>query len=229
MNSFVTAFKELAKNLNIKYKDINLYFQAFTHKSYSNEHKVPCNERLEFIGDAILDFLVGEFMFETYPDMPEGELSKKRAAFVCEEANKNYSLKLGLDKLILLGKGLEKEGGRTRPAVLGDLFEAFLGALYLDNKKLSEVRKILRMVVFPNIIGEAAYLKDYKSELQEQIQAENRKSVNYVLENEVGPSHDKTFTISVYFENVKLGEGVGKTHKEAEQLAAKQALDKLAK
>ena len=85
------------------------------------------------------------------------------------------------------------------------------------------------MVVFPNIIGEAAYLKDYKSELQEQIQAENRKSVNYVLENEVGPSHDKTFTISVYFENVKLGEGVGKTHKEAEQLAAKQALDKLAK
>ena len=168
-------------------------------------------------------------MFETYPDMPEGELSKKRAAFVCEEANKNYSLKLGLDKLILLGKGLEKEGGRTRPAVLGDLFEAFLGALYLDNKKLSEVRKILKMVVFPNIIGEAAYLKDYKSELQEQIQAENRKSVNYVLENEVGPSHDKTFTISVYFENVKLGEGVGKTHKEAEQLAAKQALDKLAK
>ena len=141
--------------------------------------------------------------------------------------NNFYLLKLGLDKLILLGKGLEKEGGRTRPAVLGDLFEAFLGALYLDNKNLSEVRKILKMVVFPNILGETLYLKDYKSELQEQIQAENRKSVNYIVENEVGPSHDKTFTVAVYFENVKLGEGIGKTHKEAEQLAAKRAIDKL--
>ena len=224
-------YKKICDLFDIEINNHQLYVDAFTHSSFANERKngIRDYERLEFIGDAILDFLVGEYMFETYPDMPEGELSKKRAAFVCEEANKNYSLKLGLDKLILLGKGLEKEGGRTRPAVLGDLFEAFLGALYLDNKKLSEVRKILKMVVFPNIIGEAAYLKDYKSELQEQIQAENRKSVNYVLENEVGPSHDKTFTISVYFENVKLGEGVGKTHKEAEQLAAKQALDKLAK
>lgn len=229
MDSFVTKFKELAKKLGFKYHNLNIYFQAFTHKSYANEHKLPCNERLEFIGDAILDFLVGEYMYLNYPEMPEGELSKKRAQYVCEEANKNYSLKLGLDKLILLGNGEEEQGGRTRPTVLGDLFEAFLGALYLDNKTFSEVRKILKMVVFPNIEGKTSYLIDYKSKLQELIQAENRKSVDYVVENEVGPSHNKTFTISVIFDGVKLGEGVGKNKKEAEQLAAKAALEKLAK
>lgn len=229
MNSFVNDFKELAKNLKIKYHDVNIYFIAFTHKSYANEHKLPCNERLEFIGDAILDFLVGEYMYINYPDMPEGVLSKKRAQYVCEEANNNYSLKLGLEKLIMLGHGEEEQGGRTRPTVLGDLFEAFLGALYLDNKSFSEVRKILKMVVFPNIEGHTNYLIDYKSKLQELIQSENRKSVVYMVDDEKGPSHDKTFTISVLFDDVKLGEGTGKSKKDAEQLAAKAALEKLAK
>lgn len=229
MDSFVTSFKCLAKKFNIKYHDLSIYFQAFTHKSYANEHRLANNERLEYIGDAILDFLVGEYMYETYPLMPEGDLTKKRAQYVCEEANKNYSLELGLDKIVMLGHGEEEQGGRSRPAVLGDLFEAFLGAIYMDNKNINEVRKLLQKVVFPNIEAEASYLIDYKSKLQELIQSENRKSVKYVVENEEGPSHDKRFTVAVYFDQTKLGEGIGKSKKEAEQISAKAALKLLAK
>lgn len=228
MNSFIPQFKTFARKYNIKYNDINIYFQAFTHKTYANEHNLPCNERLEFIGDAILDFLVGEFMYELYPDMPEGVLSKKRASYVNAEANKAYAIDLGLDKLVLLGHGEEEQGGRTKVSILGDLFEAFLGAIYMDTKSIEEVRKILKIVVFPSIMDKTNYLIDYKSKLQELIQAENRKSVTYVTEKEEGPSHNKTYVVAVFFENAKLGEGIGKSKKEAEQSAAKIALEKLA-
>lgn len=229
MNSFVTEFKEFAKKNDIKYHDVNIYFQAFTHKTYGNEHKLECNERLEFVGDAILDFLVGEFLFENYPNLPEGELTKKRASFVNNEANKAYSLALGLDKLLLLGHGEEEQGGRNKVNILGDLFEAFLGAVYMDTKKISEVRKVLKKIVFPKITENYNFIIDYKSKLQELIQAENRKSVTYVLEKEEGPSNAKIFYINVYFDGAKLGEGVGKSKKEAEQFAAKNALEKMAK
>lgn len=225
---FALLFNSFAKNYNIKYNDINLYFKAFTHTSYANEHKCESNERLEFVGDAILDFLVGEYIYKSYPDMLEGEMSKTRAVYVCAEANNNYALKLGLDKMILLGKGEEEQGGRSRVNVLADLFEAFLGALYLDSG-LDSVRRILEKIVYPSIQVHKLYIQDYKSHLQELIQAENRKSVNYEVEYESGPSHDKTFTVGVYFEGVKLGEGVGKSKKDAEQEAAKVALKKLAR
>lgn len=228
MNSFIPQFKTFARRYDIKFKNINIYYQAFTHKTYANEHNLPCNERLEFIGDAILDFLVGEFMYELYPDMPEGVLSKKRASYVNAEANKAYAIDLGLDKLVLLGHGEEEQGGRTKVSILGDLFEAFLGAIYMDTKNIEEVRKILKIVVFPSIMDKTDYLIDYKSKLQELIQAENRKSVTYVTEKEEGPSHNKTYVVAVFFENAKLGEGIGKSKKEAEQSAAKIALEKLA-
>lgn len=227
--SFVNDFKEFAKKNDIKYHDVNIYFQAFTHKTYGNEHKVQCNERLEYIGDAILDFLMGEFLYETYPELPEGELTKKRASYVNNEANKAYSLQLGLDKLLLLGHGEEEQGGRTKVNILGDLFEAFLGAIYMDTKKISEVRKVLKKIVFPNVLGNTDYLIDYKSKLQELVQAENRKSVNYVVEREEGPSNSKIFYMAVYFESIKYGEGKGRSKKEAEQDAAKNALEKMAK
>ena len=229
MIDFNNGFKELALKNNIRYKDINLYFLAFTHTSYANEHHVPSNERLEYIGDAVLDFMVGLFLYRKYPDIGEGELSKLRAKYVCEEANCDYSLALGLDKLIMLGKGEEEQGGRSRVTVLGDLFEAFLGALYLDHNSTKEVEKILEKYVYPNISDSEEYHKDYKSTLQELIQAENRKSVNYEVIKDEGPAHNKTFTVAVFFENVKLGEGVGHSKKEAEQQAAKVALEKLAK
>ena len=229
LKQFYHEFKIFAKKLGLRYNDIELYKNAFTHTSYANEHHLASNERLEFIGDAILDFLVGEYIFQTHQDMPEGEMTKTRAIYVCAEANNNYALKLGLDKLLLLGKGEEEQGGRSRQNVLADLFEAFLGAIYLDSKDINEVRKILETVVFPSIEVHKIYLEDYKSRLQELIQSENRKSVNYVKETEEGPSHDRTFTSAVYFEGVKLGTGVGKSIKESEQMAAKEALEKLAK
>lgn len=226
---FYQKFNSFMNELGIKYNDINIYLKAFTHTSFANEHKLESNERLEFVGDAILDFLVGEYMFRNYSDMPEGDMSKTRAIYVCAEANNSYAIKLGLDKLLLLGRGEEEQGGRTRVNVLADLFEAFLGAIYIDHNSLDDVRKILEKIVYPNIRVHKLYIQDYKSHLQELIQAENRKSVNYVVENESGPAHDKTFTVGVYFEGVKLGEGTGKSKKDAEQIAAKVALEKLAK
>lgn len=229
LKQFYHEFRILSKKLGLYYNDIEIYKTAFVHTSFANEHHLLSNERLEFIGDAILDFLVGEYIYETYQEMPEGEMTKTRAVYVCAEANNNYAIKLGLDKLLLLGKGEEEQGGRSRQNVLADLFEAFLGAIYLDTKNINEVRKILELVVFPSIEVHKVYLEDYKSRLQELIQAENRKSVTYVLEKDEGPSHDKTFTTAVYFEGVKLGCGVGKSKKDSEQLAAKEALQKLVK
>ena len=228
-NKFFQQFNNFAKALDIKYNNIEIFYKAFTHTSFANEHKVESNERLEFVGDAILDFLVGEYIYENYPEMPEGDMSKTRAIYVCAEANNNYAIKLGLDKMLLLGKGEEEQGGRTRVNVLADLFEAFLGALYLDSKDVNVVRKILEKIVYPSIQVHKLFIQDYKSHLQELIQAENRKSVTYVVEKETGPSHDKTFLVGVYFEGVKLGEGVGKSKKDAEQEAAKVALGKLAR
>ena len=225
---FVKKFNKFAKEQNIKYRDINKYLCAFTHTSYANEHKVESNERLEFVGDAILDFLVGEYLYLNYPKMPEGEMSKTRAIYVCAEANKNYAIKLGLDELLLLGKGEEEQGGRTRVNVLADLFESFLGALYLD-LGIDSVRLVLQKIVFPSIQVHKLFIQDYKSHLQELMQAESRKSVTYVVDKEIGPAHDKTFFVSVYFEGMKLGEGSGKSKKDAEQDAARVALEKQAK
>lgn len=226
---FTKKFNIFMESTGLHYNNIEIYIKAFTHTSFANEHKVESNERLEFMGDAILDFLVGEYMYQNYPDMPEGDMSKNRSIYVCAEANNNYAIKLGLDKLLLLGKGEEEQGGRSRVNVLADLFEAFLGALYLDHNDLKYVRLVLEKIVYPNIRIHKLYIQDYKSHLQELIQAENRKSVNYVVEKETGPSHDKTFVVGVYFEGAKLGEGTGKSKKDAEQNAAKVALEKLAK
>lgn len=224
-------FKGLTQKVGFKYNKPDLYKVAFTHTTYSNEHKIPSNERLEYLGDAILDFLVGEYLYLNYPDMPEGEMSKVRAKYVLAEANAEYSRLLGLDKFVLLGHGEEEQGGREKIAVLGDLFEAFLGALYLDNGSLDEVRKILDKVIFSNIknLKPTGFFKDYKSELQECIQAESRKTVDYILESESGPSHDKVFVMGVYHDGIKLGEGTGKSKKDAAQEAAKHALEKLVK
>lgn len=226
-NNFINSELYLTlQKLNIKVKDFNIYLTAFTHTSYANEHKSENNERLEFLGDAILDFLFGEYLFKTYPNMPEGEMSKIRSKYVCANANAEYATFLKLNKNLRLGKGERDHGGDTKPAVLADLFEAFLGAVYLDSG-LDSVRKILNLVIFSKIeYIDKGFFVDYKSKLQEDIQAESRKGLVYQLENEEGPSHDKTFTVSVFHDGMKLGTGIGKTKKEAEQEAARQALAK---
>lgn len=218
-------FDIICKKLGLNYNDINLYITSFTHTSYANEHKTLNNERLEFLGDAILDFLVGEYLYNNYPTMVEGKMTKFRAQYVCQDANCSYAKQIGLDKCLLLGKGEKEQGGLTKPSILGDLFEAFLGAVYLD-LGFEMARHVLELIVFPNIKYED---HDYKSRLQEYIQAESRKGVEYVMEDEIGPNHDKIFVFSVFHDGIKLGTGSGKNKKEAEQNAAKDALTKLVK
>ena len=213
--------------LGIEIKDEALYLNAFTHTSYANEHPMEkSNERLEFLGDAILDFLFGEYLYLNYKDMPEGDMSKVRSKYVCANANCEYALELDLENYLRLGKGETEQGGKTKVNVLADAFEAFLGAMYLDSG-IENVRKILKKVIFNNIeYINKGFFVDYKSRLQEDIQAESRLAIEYHLEKEEGPAHDKMFTMSVYHDGVKLGVGTAKSKKEAEQLAAKDALSK---
>lgn len=208
------------------YENVKL---AMTHSSYANEHQLKHNERIEFLGDAILGLLVAEYIYKNFATMPEGNMSKLRATYVCEDANAKYAKEVGIDQLLLLGKGEEQTGGRKRPAILSDAFESFLGAIYLSGG-LEEVRKLLKVVVFPHVlaIDECQFI-DYKSRLQEYIQAETRSALEYRPEDVQGPPHDRIFTRSVYLDGMKLGTGKGKTKKDADQEAAKAALEKMAK
>jgi len=227
-DDFLINFTNIVKRLHLIYNNIELYRLAFTHKTYGNEHKCPYNERLEFLGDAILDFLVGEYLYKKFPEMLEGELSKTRAKFVCAEANAEYSKILKLNEALLLGKGEAAQGGDAKPSVLADLFEAFLGAVYLD-LGIGKVRDILNHVIFSRFETiDQGFFADYKSELQEYIQAESRESLVYNYQEE-GPSHDKTYVVEVIHEGVVLGSGTGKSKSKAEQSAAKDALSKMAR
>lgn len=218
---------ELEAYFGLRFRDFSLLERAMTHSSYANEHGTLSNERLEFLGDAVLDLAVGQYLYHHLP-YDEGILTKKRAQDVCESSLYQYALQCHLGDYLLLGKGEEKNQGREKPAVLADAFEALLGAVFLD-KGFEEVFKILNKVVFPNI---KATLNeddnDYKSKLQEWIQSDKR-SLNYVIVSESGPAHNKEFVARVYLdETIIMGEGIGKTKKEAEQNAAKIALEKRA-
>ncbi len=219
---------EILNKYNLKVKSYDNFFLAMTHSSFANEHNLKHNERIEFLGDAILGLLVAEYIYLNFETMPEGNMSKLRASYVCEDANAKYAREIGIDKLLLLGHGEELSGGRVRPAILSDAFESFLGAIYLEGG-IEEVRKLLKVVVFPHILAlnEVQFI-DYKSKLQEYIQAETRTALDYRLDNVEGPPHNRMFTMSVYLEDLKLGTGKGKSKKEAEQEAAKAALAKMA-
>jgi len=220
---------ELLDKFNIDHKHKDIIEEALTHSSYANEHNSLDNERLEFLGDSVLNMLVAEFIYEHHEKKHEGDLSKLRARNVCEEANASYARRIELGKYLRLGHGEELGGGRVRDAVLNDAFEAFLGAVYLSNG-LDKVKEILNVVVFPyvDIVSNTTFI-DYKSKLQELVQSETREALQYKEISEVGRPHDKTFTISVYLDGIKLGEGVGKSKKQAEMQAAKVALEKMAK
>lgn len=221
--------KEILKKYDINVRSYNNFLLAMTHSSYANEHQLKHNERIEFLGDSILGMLVAEYIYTNFENMPEGNMSKLRATYVCEDANAKYAKEIGIDQILLLGKGEEQTGGRTRPAILSDAFESFLGAIYLEGD-IEEVKKLLKVVVFPHVlaINEVQFI-DYKSRLQEYIQAETRTALEYRLDNVQGPPHMRVFTMSVYLDKMKLGTGVGKTKKEATQEAAKSALQKMAK
>lgn len=219
---------ELYKILGISPKDERLYNIAVSHSSYANEHKARKDyERLEFLGDAVVDLVVADYLYSNHNE-DEGEMTKVRASYVCENALYEYSMKLELYKYIKVGHGEEKEGGKYKKAILSDIFEAIIGAIYLDLGYATARRTVLNIIVpyieDPNTI----FFSDYKSALQEYVQTEQR-SLYYELVEEIGPAHDKTFTIEVKIDDIIYGQGVGGSKKEAEQNAAKEALEKLAK
>ena len=217
---------DILKKYKIPYKDLSLYEMAFTHTSYCNENKnVESYERLEFLGDKVLDFIVSEYLYLNR-HLFEGEMTKIRAAHVCEEALSEYSLNCHFDENLKLGKGEELTGGRGKKAILADCFEAFIGALYLD-QGVEKAREFVKNTVIKSINKNEEIFNDYKSELQELVQT-SKKSLEYVLIRETGPSHDKEFEVNVIVEGIVYGNGIGKTKKEAEQNAAKDALRKRA-
>ena len=222
-------FSELEKELAITFKNQKLLIQAFTHSSYVNENRNQVhrdNERLEFLGDAVLELGISQYLYRTYPNKPEGELTKLRAMIVCEPALVKFALNLNFDRYVLLGKGEERTGGRKRPALLADVFEAFIGALFLD-QNFNAVVDFLHNFVYPEIKnGIILDALDYKSQLQELIQQDKQSEINYEIVSEKGPAHDREFIAQVKINNRVVGVGHGRTKKESEQRAAKKALDK---
>ncbi len=215
----------------LKFKNMNLLKTALTHSSFVNEHRsddLVDNERLEFLGDAVLELAMSEYLFTNNSNYSEGEMTKIRAQHVCETALVTFAQAISLGDYLLLGKGEEISGGRQRPAILADAFEALLGAIYLD-LGFSVVYQFLEKIVFP-FVNDNNYINvtDYKSMLQELVQTDNNRSIRYEIISEVGPAHSKTFVSEVYMDDITMGTGEGHSKKEAEQNAAKVALTKMA-
>jgi len=206
----------------IIFNGIELLETALTHSSYSNEHGTLNYERLEFLGDAVLQVITSEY-FYLNTDLSEGDMSKIRASYVCEQALAEYSKKVGIDKYIKVGHGQEKDINDT---IIADCFESVLGAIYLD-QGFDIAKKYVYDVVIPYIEAKHTFFGDYKSVLQELVQTD-KKSLEYVLINESGPAHDKRFMVEVRIDNIVYGVGVGRSKKEAEQNAACDAYKKRA-
>lgn len=216
----------LEEFFDIEFNNKELLKASLTHPSYANEFGGYDNQRLEFIGDAVVDLMTGEYLFRTTPEH-EGTLTKKRANIVCEKSLAHFATLCALDKSLLLGKGEEKTGGRGKDAIKADAFEAFIGAVYID-QGLEQCKKIFNKIIVPNL--EYAYEEtvDYKTTLQEYLQADKR-SLKYEIIKETGEPHNKVFTSRVIIDGeIVLGIGKGRSHLESEQNAAKAALDKLA-
>ena len=224
------SFEQLQNDLNVSFNNKNLLYQAFTHSSYVNEHRRKLftdNERLEFLGDAVLELSVSKFLFEKYPHMSEGELTKLRASIVCEPSLVIFANELDFGRYVLLGKGEELTGGRERPALLADVFESFVGALYLD-QGLDTVVAFLEKVVFPKVeLGAFSHVMDFKSQLQEMVQQSGNGVLHYEIVDEKGPAHNRTFVSRVLLNEQEFGVGRGKSKKEAEQQAAQSAMQML--
>ncbi len=214
---------EILKKLEIPYKDTSLYLRALTHTSFANENGVKSYERLEYLGDAILELIMSEYLYKN-TDYKEGKMTKLRSHYVCENALYEYSLLLGLNDYIRFGKG-QLTDGKYCKAIVADVFESFIAAMYLDIG-LEEVKKFIYKYVIPLIEkNELDFFNDYKSILQELVQTDKR-SLIYEIINETGPAHNKEFTVVVKIDEIIYGKGVAGSKKEAEQLAAKDALKK---
>ena len=222
----------LKEKFDISFKNEALLVEAMTHSSYANEHKEMkgiYNERIEFLGDAVLELTISDWLFRQFPHFQEGQLTKLRAQIVCEDSLSLLAKECSLNKYLLLGKGETLSGGREKPAILCDVFEAFIGALYLD-KGVNEVQRFLNLVVIPKIKnGRYELITDFKTELQEYLQQNGPVHIRYELVKEEGPSHDKIFTVQLIVDGKKYKTASGKTKKAAEQMAAKLTMEELTK
>lgn len=216
----------LESRLGYNFKNISLLKNALVHTSYANEVRngVTSNERLEFLGDSVLSLIVSDHIFNEFSGMPEGELTRLRASLVCEKSLCSFARELDLGHFLYLGKGEDKGGGRDRDSILADAFEAVLAAIYLDGGMDAAKEYVMRFVLREIETHTEENTKDYKTILQEIIQRNPEETVSYILTGSDGPDHDKSFTVEVHLNSNVIGEGTGKSKKQAEQMAAKQAL-----
>ncbi|MDR1240467.1 MAG: ribonuclease III [Oscillospiraceae bacterium] len=218
--------KELEKAIGYEFKNKDLLLMAFTHSSYANEFNVENYERLEFLGDSVLGMVTSEYIFSKFPKFPEGKLTKLRSYLVCEKTLKSFSRKINAGRFLLLSKGEERNGGRKRDSILADVFESLVAAVFIDGGIESVKKLVLNFISEQlNHLDECTF--DYKSEIQERNQALNNGVISYVLVNEVGPDHNKKFTVELKINGKSIGTGTASSKKESEQLAAKNALRSL--
>lgn len=226
VQAFQKKFAKKMQELDLNFNQVDLYQQAFSHSSFINDFnmdRLDHNERLEFLGDAVLELTVSRYLFDKYPELPEGNLTKMRATIVCEPSLVIFANDLKMEELLLLGPGEKKTGGKKRPSIISDMFEAFLGALYLD-QGYDAVWKFLSVNVFPKIERDDYLgISDFKTALQEFVHKAYKEEVYYHLLEETGPSHDKNFVSNVTLNDKEIGRGSGRSKKESEQLAAKVA------
>ena len=220
--------KTLESKLGYTFENIALLENALTHSSCANESqgRLQSNERLEFLGDSILGMVVADHLYRNHPDLPEGELTRTRAALVCEESLVEVARELNLGEYLRLGKGEEAGGGRNRPSIRADAVEAVLAAVYLDGG-IGSARKIIQKYILSREVAGLTKPRDYKTALQELVQRESGQVLCYRLTGESGPDHDKRFFVEVDLNGASVGAGSGRSKKEAEQMAAKAAIQRI--
>lgn len=219
---------DIEKKIDYEFKNISLLMNALSHSSYANEKKCENNERLEFLGDSVLSVIVSKYLYNRLPRTREGDLSKLRASIVCEQSLYKFARRIGIDKALKLGHGEEITGGRERPSIVSDAFEAVLGAIYLDSDIYTATEWLFKHI--KNDIEEAVHgkhIEDYKTKLQEILQKQSNEEITYKIIKEDGQAHLKTFTSVVKLGNKLLGSGQGHSKKESEQNAAKMAIENL--
>ena len=221
--------QKLEEKIGYSFREKGLLLTALTHSSYANErHGTDCEsyERLEFLGDSILGHVTADFLYRQLPPIPEGRMTRLRAELVCEASLHRIAQRLELGSYMRLGKGEDRMNGRERPSILADMVEAIIAAMYMDSGSLEEPRRfITEQLLREAELGVQHRSADYKTELQELVQRKPNQYITYEMIMQSGPDHDKTFTFRVSVNGVPAGEGSGRTKKEAEQMAAKQALE----
>ena len=220
--------EELERKIGYQFKNKALMREAITHSSYAKERKsqhIKYNERLEFLGDAVLSIVVSDYIFKHCPELPEGELTKLRASLVCEKSLFEFAKIIDLGKYLILSKGERNNGGAERPSILSDAFEALIAAIYIDGGYEPASKHILNFVIPAIKNSKTKKNKDYKTTLQEIVQKNPGEKLEYVLVAESGPDHNKHFVVEVHLNSNVIGKGGGRSKKEAEQQAAREALE----